>query len=124
VPEEIRIEPREGYLHVEVSGVFDKSRAEQFLRELLEASREHDLGKILVDIRELEGPIPVVARFDLARMTAKERTHPVRMAVLEGEGQVANNRFFEDVAVNRGTPVKVTIDPDAALEWLGIESPD
>jgi hypothetical protein len=70
----------------------------------------------------MEGPIPTMTRFELARFMAWQQQAPVRLAVLELPGQVPDSNFFENVASNRGVTVKVTTDLEIALESLGIEA--
>ena len=120
MPQQIRIEPKDGYLNVQVSGKFDRSKAKTFLRQLVESS--HDLPCILVDVRELKGPVDLMDRFRLAEFLVKEQVRPIKMAVLGSDDQEWHDRFFEDVADNRGGMVKVTTDRDEALQWLGIKT--
>ena len=120
MPQHIQIEPKEGYLHVEVSGVFDQAKAKEFIRQILNACQKHELWKIFADIRKIKGPIPNTARFKLAEFLAAEQTVPVQMAVLKSEGQVPDDRFFENVAVNRGVMVKVSTDLKEVVKWLEI----
>ena len=124
MPQHIQIEPKEGYLHVEVSGVFDQTKAKGFIREILNACQRYELSKIFVDIRKIKGPIPNVARFKLAEFLAAEQTVPVRMAVFESAGQVPDDGFFENVAVNRGVMVRVSTDLKEVVKWLEIELPN
>ena len=121
MPQAIQIEPKEGYLHVEVSGPFDGTKAKQFVREILKAAKQHALSKALVDIRKLEGSIPTMARFALGALWAEE-ANTVRAAILELPEQVKGKRFFENVAVNRGGRIRIfTTTCGEALEWLEIE---
>ena len=122
MPQDIHIESKEGYLHVEVFGVFDCTKAKEFVRQILNACHQHAVWKIFVDIRNIKGPIPTMSRFELAEFLASEQTVPVRMAVLESQVQVPNDRFFENVAVNRGAIVKVSTELGEAFEWLEIRS--
>jgi hypothetical protein len=121
MPQQIKIEPNKEYLHVEVSGTFSKANAREFLRQIFGASREHALNKVFVDIRNVKGSIPTMARFDLAEFLASEKDVHVHFAVLESPGQVPNDKFFEIVAANRGGVVKVATDVDEAFQWLGIK---
>jgi len=119
--QQITIDPKKEYLHVEVSGAFDKANAREFLRQIFGASREHALSKVFVDIRNIRGPIPTMARFELAEFLASEKDDQIRFAVLESPGQVPDDRFFETVAANRGGIVRVATDVEEAFQWLGIK---
>jgi hypothetical protein len=121
MPQHIHIELRKGYLHVDVSGEFNLAKAKEFIHQIMRASHQHSVWKIFIDIRKIEGPIPNMARFELARLLAAGLTTSIRLAVLESAGQVPDDKFFENVAVNRGAMVKVTTDLEEAVEWLEIE---
>jgi hypothetical protein len=124
MPQHIQIEPKEKYLQVEVSGVFDQAKAKGFIRAILNACQRHELWKIFVDIRKIRGPIPDIARFNLAEFLAAQQTVPVRMAVFESAGQVSDDGFFENVAVNRGVMVRVSTDLKEVVKWLEVELPN
>ena len=121
MPQHIQIEPKDEYLHVEVSGAFDSVNAKEFIRQIFDACRQHDLSKIFVDIRKVEGPISTMARFELAGFFAAEHATSVRMVVLESREQVPDDRFFETVAGNRGASVKVVRDIEEAWECLELK---
>ena len=58
------------------------------------------------------------ARFNLAEFLAAEQTVRIQRAVLKSEGQVPDDRFFENAAVNRGVMVKVSTDLKEVVKWL------
>jgi len=120
MPQTMHINPQKGYLLVEVSGKFDENKAQEFILQLLKSTYEHSIFKVLVDIRDIKGPISTFSRFSLAEFIATQRnSRYMQMAVLESPGQFQNPRFFETVAVNRGSRVKVfTTSTNEALEWL------
>ena len=121
MPQVIHVEQKEGYLHVEVSGSFDGTKAKQFIRQILKAAKQHALSKALVDIRKLGGAIPTAARFELGELWAAE-ARTIQAAILELPEQVKGTQFFEDVVVNRGGRIRIfTTTYGEALEWLGIE---
>ena len=122
MPEQIQIEPKDGYLHVKVSGVFDRAKAEQFIRLILNACYQHDLSKIFIDSIEIKGEASVTESFELAELLASEQTRPVFMAILAPHE--LDGSFFENAAENRGVSIKVTADIEEALWWLGIKSPN
>lgn len=123
MPQSIKIEPQDDYLLVKMSGSFDSTKAKQFLSEILKAAEGHSLFKALVDVREVKGSIPTMARFKLGEFMGKIGAGAVQTAILELPGQVDDERFFETVAINRGANVKVfTSTYDEALEWILRES--
>jgi len=121
MPQHIQIEPKDEYLHVEVSGAFDSANAKEFIRQIFDACCQRVLSKIFVDIRKVEGPIPTMDRFELASFFAAEHAAPVRMVVLESGEQVPDDKFFATVAGNRGALVKVVSDLEEAWECLELK---
>jgi len=124
MPLRVHIDPREDYLHVEVSGEFDLSRTKELIRHVFEVARQHDLCKIFVDRREMKGPVGDLEQFQLAEFLAKEQgTGRCRMTILKTGRKVPMDRFFEPVALNRGANLKVTTDLEEAFKWLDIKPP-
>ena len=115
---------KDGYLYVEISGAFDRFRTKELMRQVFQSAQSQSLSRILVDIRNMAGPIPTMARFEMARFLATEQKAVLRVAVLKLPEQVPDDKFFENVAGNRGIPVKVTTDLEKALDWLDIEAAD
>ena len=113
---------KDGYLYVEISGAFDRFRAKEFIRQVFQSAQSQSLSRVLVDIRNMEGSIPTMARFEMARFLATEQKAVLRVAVLKLPEQVPDDKFFENVAGNRGLSAKVTTDLEIALEWLDIEA--
>ena len=114
----VDIEPQPDYLLAVVSGLFDKAKLADMLKDIFAASSRHGLRKILVDIRALEGEITFIARYDAGQLVADLQREPVRLAMLGTSSQIWPDRFFENVAKNRGVETKVTLDKAEALEWL------
>lgn len=112
---------KDGYLYVEISGAFDRFRTKELMRQVFQSAQSQSLSRILVDIRNMAGPIPTMARFEMARFLATEQKAVLRVAVLKLPEQVPDDRFFENVAGNRGLSAKVTTDLEIAFEWLKIE---
>ena len=112
---------KDGYLYVEISGAFDRFRTKELMRQVFQSAQSQSFSRILVDIRNMAGPIPTMARFEMARFLATEQKAVLRVAVLKLPEQVPDDRFFENVAGNRGLSAKVTTDLEIAFEWLKIE---
>ena len=115
---QIEIEPQSDHLHVVVSGSFNHAQLADAVKDIFAASYRHNLRKILIDSRTLEGKISVKARYDAGRIAAELQRQTVRLAIVASEDQVWPDRFLENVANNRGVRTKVTTDMAEALEWL------
>ena len=115
---QLKIESRPDHLLAVVTGTFDKSQLSDHLKEIFTASARQGLRKILIDIRNLEGEIDLLARFDAGQLVADLQQEPVRLTILGTQEQLWPDRFFENVANNRGVRTKVSIDGAEALAWL------
>lgn len=124
----VRLEPREGYLHVVCTGVFNLLGVQRVYRRVLEACAEQGMARVLLDARTLGGSMTIGERYELAVLVADaNRAHvaaghaPVRLAVVAVEPLMDPGRFGEDVAHNRGADVKAVADPGEAAAWLGVD---
>lgn len=123
----LTIEPRQSYLYVIATGNFDLYAAQNSFRKIFSAVAQHNLSKVLIDLRPLEGNMSTMDRFSLAEFVSSERfehegTVAVRLAVVGKHPIVEPQRFGETVARNRGVNVCVMTDIDDALEWLDISA--
>lgn len=121
------MDPKEAYLHVEITGAFNLGDAKTLSLEFLEACIDFGLARVLVDHRPVTGQISVIERWDYSDFMARQvhahaiagRLRAPRFAYL-GNELVDPRRFGELVAVNRGLIVRSTTRPEEAFEWLGI----
>lgn len=98
-------------------------------REQLEAARQHAadlLAKtkfscLLVDGREANiGPLTMADNYEFSAThgTVLGGLRSVRIAVVVAPEHVADSVFSETVARNRGTDLRVFVEPEAARMWL------
>jgi hypothetical protein len=129
---EIRIQPRDEYLYVHLSGTLELVEAKRVSAEFLDASIESGLSNILVDARHVQGYWTTMERFEYAsfmvaknleRLQAKNLKN-LRIAYVGSEPILDPERFAETVAVNRGVNIRAMTDIEEALEWLGIKPLD
>ncbi len=136
----LRVERAQAYLYAIVTGVFSLAGARRVSLRILGTCAEHGLGKVLIDIRALQGTMSTVDDFEWAAFLAAEHGRrvaeglaPLRFVILgnrpllrparpatKAAGEVAEDRFGETVMVNRGLDARSTTDPGQAVEWLGI----
>jgi len=72
----------------------------------------------------MTGQMSVIDRFDVAEYGARTIHERIKVAVLGREDQILPDRFFEQVAVNRGLRLKLFTDADEAADWLQESSPE
>jgi hypothetical protein len=99
------------------------------LKPLLELARdvraycaEHGRDRALVDLRDSQGALGTLDRYEHAVAMARERTTPgLRVALVVRPDQAYADRFWETLTRNRGLATHVLTDPSEALQWLDAE---
>ncbi|MGD1104338.1 MAG: hypothetical protein ABSA59_19990 [Terriglobia bacterium] len=88
-------------------GLFDKVKIENGKRA----------GKgVILDVTEVAGTIPFMHLHALGEYCPRVWPLPLRIAIVSPEGGL--NKFFENVAWNRGVRVAVVPNQGAAMEWV------
>ena len=118
---EIRAEPRDGYVHMTVSGraaTLDASMAA--VVPALEACHAAGTRALLLDVREIEGTASVAERYYLGSAIAAKVGAALRIALLCRDDQWMADRPLENTAVNRGALFLSTTSLEEALAWLRV----
>lgn len=63
---QVKIEPKKEYLYAKLEGSFELHSMVRSQAAILEAGARHEIGKILVDFREMTGEISITERFQFA----------------------------------------------------------
>lgn len=97
------------------------------IQTALETADRNKLLKILFDWRNVQGQLTTMQRYELAEQGASlyakmPAAGRILIAMVNNEETVDPERFGEEVAINRGVPLKVTTDMQEALMWLGIDT--
>jgi hypothetical protein len=121
-PVEVRLQPRQGHLQVEVMGPYESAAARGAIGQIRSECARLGLKRVIVDARGLQAAVSIADRFELARALAEGCTAAVRYAILVRPDQLVT-KTREDTAVNRGVPVQTTASVEAAYGFLGIEPP-
>lgn len=115
----LRVEQTAGYLHATVTGRNTADNVARYMQEVMQECSARRCRRVLIE-ENLEGPR--LGTMDVyALVTAGARQfHGVLEALafvdLNAEGGVM--RFAEDLAVNRGIPVRVFRTVAGAEQWL------
>ena len=110
---------RDGVLHVRLSGKFPEEllgRQENLFLALAEACSHYRCKKALIDTRDLQIDFDTMALFRAGRDAPFLTSSGLRVALLARNDQ--RDRFFDDVAFNRGSLMGIFTDQGAALEWI------
>lgn len=121
---QLKVEPRGDYLHCTVSGRNTPENVKGYMQEVMQAAVARRCPRVLIEER-LEGPrLGTMEVFALVTSGAR-LFHGILEALafvdLNAEGDVM--RFAEDLAVNRGIPVRVFRTVDGAQQWLQQQPP-
>ena len=117
--ENIEIVLTEDYLLVTLSGAFSTAAAMKSVDALKEVcGKAGSCTKVLFDLRVMTGEMPIFDKYKIGQYGAELLPGTIRIAMLGREDQIAPDKFFENVAVNRGLTLKVFTDKQEALAWL------
>ena len=116
---QLKVEQKPGYLHFSVSGRNSPETVAGYMQEVIQEVAARRCPRVLIE-ENLEGPrLGTMEVFSMVTSGAK-RYHGVLEALafvdLNPDGGVM--RFAEDIAVNRGIPVRVFRNVEGAVKWL------
>lgn len=99
---------------------FDESLAEvqEYGMAVLGACVRHQVTRVLCNELRLEYRLGLVDTYRAAESIAAEAPVVGRVALVCDPKHIADARFFEDVAVNRGLTLRAFTDLEAAVVWL------
>ncbi len=117
---DVAIEPRADYLYVRMSGKYiGDTPLGCHPVSMARACQAGSFRRLLMDVREVTGPMESLAYFhqgeEIARAFPTSDTH---IAIVGAVDRIEMLMFFETVAVNRGTTLKVFTDIKEAIKWL------
>ena len=116
------LEHRDGCAIVRAEGEWEMADAMRTLRALIDTCRREGITRVLIDTRDVDGPVPLLDRSDVGKTMAKTVGPPIAFAVVCRSDRVTPERFLELVANNRGGTVKVVTDPGEGFLWLQRQS--
>ena len=116
---QLKIEQKPGYLHFTVTGRNSPDTVTSYMQQVIQEVAARRCPRVLIE-ENLDGPrLGTMEVFTMVTAGSK-RYHGVLEALafvdLNAEGGVM--RFAEDVAVNRGIPVRVFGNVEGAEKWL------
>ncbi len=124
MPVEVRIIPITEFLLTDASGTLMETSL-ILLRDLLQACKEHNVHRLLIDTREATSSASVLDAWTLAsKLIHSELSHKDRVAVLNRpEDDFAGAASLELCPTNRGYQLKAFHDFEAAFTWLNEGEP-
>ena len=115
----LTIDQKPAYLHVAVTGRNSSENVVRYMEEVIRECTTRRCFRVLIEER-LDGPrLGTIEVFGMvSKGSARFQRSLQAMAYVDVNAQGDVMRFAEDVAVNRGFPVKVFPSVAAAEEWL------
>lgn len=106
-------------LIVETSG-YDESLEEALLygQAVIEECNKSGVSRLLCIEAQLEYRLGTFDTFELARVASEHAKNMGRAAIVCNEKNIADAKFWETVAVNRGLIVRIFKDVESARAWL------
>jgi hypothetical protein len=117
----ITMEETSNYLHVCTSGKRSRETVKTIAMKVYNTALEKHLPKVLIDVRELIGDFGFIDIFFLVKEVLKDlRGKGVdQLAVIDIHRTTRQDWFLEPVAYSHGLNIRVFVDEEAALKWLG-----
>lgn len=116
---ELKIEQKPGFLHCVVTGRNTAENVTGYMQQVMQECATRRCPRLLIEER-LEGPrLGTMEVYSMVSSGAK-RFHGLleALAYVDVNADAGVMRFAEDVAVNRGIPVKVFGTVEGAEKWL------
>lgn len=115
-----------GYVLIAASGDYSLIKANHLFESAIDYALLHNKSNVLINVNNVTGSIPLMDRFYFAENLANYRKkHGLskikKIAVVGHEPIVHEERFGEQVAINRGVNSRVFTDISEASDWLSEE---
>ena len=114
-------EIKDNFFWVTATGTRSLKSVLAITKEILAACTEHEISKVLIDVRALEGRLSTASAFTIpTRHFPKFRDRSLinHVAIIDLKGFELSHRFFEKAAASRGFKLRIFSDPDKAVFWL------
>jgi hypothetical protein len=116
---ELEIIPKDGYLHIKVTGHNTRENAVRYLDEILAECKSRKCGRILIE-EDLRGPrLGIADVFEIAAKASVNAIGVVKsLAYVDVNAKDDTMKFAETVGVNRGMPARVFKTVTEAEIWM------
>lgn len=116
---ELKIEQKAGFLHCVVTGSNTAENVTRYMQEVMQECAARRCPRVLIEERLVGPRLGTMEVFTMVTAGSK-RFHGLleALAFVDVNADAGVMRFAEDVAVNRGIPVKVFRTVEGAENWL------
>jgi hypothetical protein len=112
----IQIEEADTHPFMKAVGQYDQADLSRLLDQAKEEAQRRGFRRVLLDLSQVAGTVPVFDMFVLAEHFVRIWSRATKIAIVSREGAI--DKFFENVACNRGYPAMVVSNQEAGLERL------
>lgn len=103
---------------LELTGSYNFKEAVEQFDDIGNYYNNNKFNKLLIDLSEIEGNIPIIDRFNLGEIFVKKLAPLDKTAIISNQSLASPDNFFQTVARNRGANVKIFMDKKEASDWL------
>jgi hypothetical protein len=108
----------ERYLIVRGSGKFDPALALALFKQVVEASIRLQRPRVMIDFVNVEGEISVLTLYEMGVKVSQLGAALTHLALVERPERILPDRFWQNVARNRGLNVMVCASEAEAASFL------
>jgi hypothetical protein len=116
---ELQICEGDTHLSIKAVGQYSLAALYDLIDRVKEETEKRALQGVILDVTEVTGTVPVLDSLALGEHFSRVWRLPFRIAIVSSQGGV--DKFFENVAWNRGVPIVVVPNHIAAIAWVNWE---
>jgi len=113
---EVQIREGERHLLIKAVGQYSLADLSDLFDRVKKESEDRANQRVILDVTEVAGTIPLLDMLVLGEHCDRFWNHALKVAILYPVGGL--DKFFENVAQNRGVQIALVLNQDAAIEWL------
>lgn len=113
---EVHVKEVNSHVSIKAVGQYSLADLHALFNRTKEESERYSGRGVILDVTGIAGSIPVLDMLVLGEHCSKFWRTAVRVAIVSPVGGL--NKFFENVARNRGAQIAVVANEGAGIEWL------
>ena len=113
---EVQIHEGDTHMLIKAVGQYSLANLHDLFDRVKKESENRANQRVILDVTEVAGTIPILDMMVLGEHCARFWKQALKVAIVSPVGGF--NRFFENVARNRGVQIAVVSNQAAAVEWL------
>lgn len=118
---DLKFEKKDNLLWVTATGDRSLQAVVEMTKDILAACADSQIKKVLLDVCSLKGRLSTLEAYEIPTKhfsVMRDRSVITHIAIVDLKQYEESNKFFENVAVNRGFMLRIFSDSAEALDWL------